>query len=903
MLKAVRAACWLLYGCLFLSCSNTGIKKPAGEPARAPEENRFTKTVLAEALKEPMELAVADNGEVYWVERYGDVNWYDPATGQYARMGRVDVFSGNNDGLLGLALDPAFLSNHFLYLFYSPAGDVPRQHIARFTLKNNQLDRASEKVLLVIPTQREQCCHSGGSLAFGPNGNLYISVGDNTSPWEQEGYAPLDERPGRQFYDAQGTAANSQDLRGKILRIRPRADGSYTIPDGNLFPQDGRQGRPEIYAMGVRNPFRISIDPKTAFLYFGDIGPDANVSSEKGPMGQDEINGVREAGNYGWPYFVGDNQAYPMLDFATGTPGKAQNPAAPLNRSPHNTGLQKLPPARKALIWYAAEESKRFPDMGKGGRSAMAGPVYRYDSLSASEGRFPAYYDRKLFIFDWMRDWIKVVTLDENGDYASMEPLLPGTEFSSPVDLQFGKDGALYVLEYGEGWYSNNQDARLSRITFNQGNRPPVAKASASVTAGPTPLTVRFSSQGTRDFDGDTLRYQWRFHSVGPPAVSTEANPTFTFRTPGLYASTLTVTDPSGGKSEARVEIIVGNTPPRVDVEVAGNRMFFWDRVPVAYQVNVNDAEDGSLKAGRIKPGEVRVFVDYSTSNENLSPLLTSHQPAVVHPGKVLIEGSDCKGCHLPEGSSIGPSYQQVARRYQGDAQATDRLAQKIIHGGGGAWKKNFVMISHPQLTKKAATEMVRYILSLADEGKQAERVGVKGQFVPSLPPHRTTEGFYRISASYTDKGGEKGNPLTREASVVLKSPRIQAENYGSVNRMKVMGQPEDGDNRYLGNTQNHSYAIYPTIDLTDIGLVTCRVATATPGVSLEFRLDSARGELIGTAEIPPTGSRMDWKEMAISLKASSGVHDLHVTVKSQNNSTKDALHLDWIYLHKKKSI
>jgi cytochrome c len=898
-----RAGCWAF--CLFclFSCSTTEKSKPVGQLAKAPEENRFTKTVLVEDLKEPMELAVADNGEVYWAERYGNVHRYDPTTGQAAQIGKVEVFSGNNDGLLGITLDPAFLTNQFLYLFYSPAGDVPRQHISRFTLKNGQMDPASEKVLLSIPTQRELCCHSGGSLAFGPNGDLYISAGDNTNPWEQEGYAPLDERPGKQFLDAQGTAANTQDLRGKILRIRPQADGSYTIPAGNLFSKDGKEGRPEIYVMGTRNPFRISIDQPTGYLYFSDIGPDANVSSEKGPMAHEEINLAREPGNYGWPYFVGDNKAYPMRDFATNVMGKPQDPAAPVNESPNNTGAQKLPPARKAMIWYGAEESEAFPEMGKGGRSAMAGPVYHYDSLLNSEGKFPAYYDKRLFIYDWMRDWVKVVTLDENGGYSSMAPFLPGTVFSSPMDMEFGKDGTLYILEYGEGWYSNNKDAKLSRITFNKGNRPPIAKADASVTAGKVPLTVQFTSDGTLDYDGDSLRYQWRFDSAATQATSTEPNPSFTFAEPGMYPCTLTVSDPSGEKSEARVEVIVGNTPPQIAVEIKGNGQFYWEKVPIPYEVKLTDPEDGSLQAGSIPSDAVKVFADYSTSNDNLSPLLTSHQSAVSHPGKVLIDGSDCKGCHLLNGPSIGPSYQEVAQKYRNDPHATDRLSNKIIKGGGGVWKKNFVMISHPQLTQKAATEMVRYILSLGEEGKQAKRVGVKGEVVPVLPTRQSNEGFYRISASYTDKGGEKVGPLTREAAIVLKSPRIQAESYHSANRMKVIGELEDGNGRYLGNIQNNSNALFKAIDLTDIASVTSRMATATSGVSLEFRLDSSKGELLGTVELTPTGSLSEWKEVAVPLKATTGVHDLHLTVKCKNGSEKNVLNLDWLFFNRKAAM
>ena len=108
----------------------------------------------------------------------------------------------------------------------------------------------SEQVIIEIPTQREECCHAAGSLEFGPNGNLFISTGDNTSPRESDGFSPSDEREGRGPFDAQKYSSNTNDLRGKILRIKPTADG-YEIPKGNLFAADGSEGRPEIYVWAV----------------------------------------------------------------------------------------------------------------------------------------------------------------------------------------------------------------------------------------------------------------------------------------------------------------------------------------------------------------------------------------------------------------------------------------------------------------------------------------------------------------------------------------------------------------------------------------------------------------------------------------------------------------------------
>ncbi len=866
-----------------------------------PEENRFTRTVLAADLREPMELAITSKGQVYWVERYGSLHRYDPVTGRAAPVAKLNVFAGNNDGLLGIVLDPAFDVNGHLYLYYSPAGTTPQQHVSRFTLRNGALDLLTEKILLRIPTQRDECCHSAGSLAFGPGGDLYIAVGDNTNPSQQDGYAPVDERPARTAFDAQRTSANTNDYRGKILRIHPEPDGTYTVPDGNLFPRDGSTGKPEIYVMGARNPFRISVDPRTGYLYFGDIGPDANAPGPKGPAAYDEFNVARRPGNYGWPYFVGDNKPYPKVDFATGAVGPYPNPEAPENHSPNNTGQKVLPPAQKPFIWYTHAESETFPGLGTGGRSALAGPVYRYQPGLASETKFPAYYDGCLFLFEWMRDWIKVARLDADGNMTALEPFMPATEFSSPVDMAFGPDGSLYVLEYGAGWYSNNRDARLSCITYNPGNRPPVAKAAVSVTAGKAPLTVQFSSSGTLDYDGDSLTYRWQFGAGSTPGdISDEPNPAFTFSKNGVHPCRLTVTDAGGKKAEAAVEVVVGNTPPRVSIELAGNRSFFWDGHPVPYQVRVEDAEDGSLTSGGIKAAGVRVLLAYAAGGDNLSPVLTAQSREVAHPGKLLIDGSDCKSCHQPDGPSVGPSYRQVALKYKDQPHAVDRLADKVIRGGGGVWTQKFTMVAHPQLSPKAAAQMVNYILSLDAEGQKPQQLGVRGSFRPSRPDVKATTGFYRLSAAYTDKGGTGVKTLRDSAVLVLRYPLVQAETYDVAHRVKAFGEIEDGDARYVGNIRHGSHAVYRGIDLTDVGGITYGYATTTPGVTLEVRLDSTRGEVVSAMDITPTATATDWQKVTAPLKTVRGTHDLYLIFKCKNPDEKDIVRLDWLFFERR---
>jgi glucose/arabinose dehydrogenase/type 1 glutamine amidotransferase len=446
-----------------------GIRFAAGDvpaDAGATVWSNFNTVVLDDGTLDPMQLDVAADGRVFFVERAGAVKVWEPATSSSRLVGQIPVVTTGEDGLLGIVLDPNFATNHWLYVFYS-AVEETAQHISRFTLVNGQLAMASERVLLRVPLQRTNNIHSGGALGFGPEGNLFIALGDNTNPFESNGYAPIDERPGRSDWDAQKSSSNADDLRGKILRIKPQPDGTYAIPEGNLFPADGSQGRPEIYVMGNRNPFRFTVDSETGWLYWGEVGPDAFAGHPlRGPAGHDEWNQARAAGNFGWPYFVADNKPYIDFDFATGQSGQPFNPAAPQNDSPNNTGALNLPPAQPAWIWYPYSFSLEFPELGIGGRTAMAGPVYHFEANDASQRKLPAYYDDTLFIYEWSRNWIMEVKLDAAGNVLKINPFLPNMAFQRPMDMKIGPDGAIYLLEWGTNFGGGNTDSRLIRIDY-----------------------------------------------------------------------------------------------------------------------------------------------------------------------------------------------------------------------------------------------------------------------------------------------------------------------------------------------------------------------------------------------------------------------------------------------------
>ena len=211
-----------------------------------------------------------------------------------------DFQSGGEQGLLGLAFDPAFADNGYFYLNYS-AKSPRRTVIARFKVRDAAslaVDTGSEQVLLNI--DQDFANHNGGMLAFGPDGYLYIGMGDGGSAG-----------------DPRGRAQDGQSLLGKMLRIdgdgRPAADNPFVDRPGY---------RAEIWALGLRNPWRFSFDRQTGALWAGDVGQDR----------WEEVNLIRRAGNYGWNRFEG---LHPYKPDAS-APSIA--PEAPLHLYGHDQG-------------------------------------------------------------------------------------------------------------------------------------------------------------------------------------------------------------------------------------------------------------------------------------------------------------------------------------------------------------------------------------------------------------------------------------------------------------------------------------------------------------------------------------------------------------------------------------
>jgi glucose/arabinose dehydrogenase/type 1 glutamine amidotransferase len=445
---------------------------------------------IFEPANEPIELVATPGGRVVYIERagvnagrpddQGVVTVVDPGTGEGTVALELSVYLAEDtmgypreSGLLGLTLDPDFEDNRWLYLYYTTeTGDGVVNRVSRFTLNGDSIDPGSETVVIDIPVFGLN--HQAGALTFDTQGNLYIGSGDDTTPFESDGYTPIDELKTPDTFDSQRTAGNTNDLRGSVLRITPQDDGGYTVPAGNLFTEENGYGdvddskvKKEIWAMGMRNPFTVKVDPKTDVAYAGDYGPDSGSwDPERGPLGQTEWKRLDEPGFYGWPYFKGDNIPYRHYDFETGESGRFFDPENPINDSINNTGLEELPQAKGPMItnpytwaglldnppeWdeympYNSVDEVPFPQVTGG--APNQGPIYRHRDAFSTTSALHSSYDGKIFMIEYGGNWIKYATLDDDGDLLEVDPLLPNETFGSPIDMTVGPRGALYLLEF-----------------------------------------------------------------------------------------------------------------------------------------------------------------------------------------------------------------------------------------------------------------------------------------------------------------------------------------------------------------------------------------------------------------------------------------------------------------------
>ncbi|MBK9017507.1 MAG: carbohydrate-binding protein [Saprospiraceae bacterium] len=493
-----------------------------------------------------------------------------------------------------------------------------------------------------------------------------------------------------------------------------------------------------------------------------------------------------------------------------------------------------------------------------------------------------------------MRGWIMVVTMDKDGNYQSMEPFMGSYKFSNPIDMEFSKDGDLYVLEYGTGWFTGNPDARLVRIEYTAGNRNPQVKVAADKTQGAVPFAAKFTSKGTIDYDKDDLKYKWNVISPEGKSLQTFNTPDmdFTFDKPGVYKVELTVSDGKGGESVSTTEIQAGNEPPQLEFAITkGNSGFFFPGQSFDYQVTVNDKEDGSTESSGISPEAVSVTIDYLPEGFDKALIAQGHKFAdnlATSLGKTLMEKSDCKSCHTLDKKSIGPTYTDISKKYATDPKAPAYLTKKIKEGGGGVWGE-VMMAAHPSLPDKDVAEMVKYILSLTQ--KPANSLPLKGSYTTAIPKGQSDQGVFILRAAYTDMGANGIPGIRSEKVMVLRNASLSAaaaDENADMMIMKIPGQ----EVKIAIAQKDGAWLSFEQVDLSGMAAVTF-IANAPgnygmTGGTVEVRLGSPTGELIGTSSpITPAEMKMDAppSEMKPSiavapLKPTPGKQDVYFVCK-----------------------
>ncbi len=514
----------------------------------------FQNELLISGLIEPIAMETLPDGRMLILQKGGGIKLVDPrlsipTVSDYLTI--TNINAGSERGLLDIALDPDFAVNNQFYVYYSDSNR--RFRISRFTHEGSTANIASEQVIWQQPEISGNAAHHGGGLDFGPDGKLYLSVGE-------------------QFDEA--AAQDLTTTKGKILRINK--DG--TVPQDNPFVDGPGGNLDEIWAYGLRNPWRAVWDIPTNRLFISDVGGNDERARE-------EINIAQAGGNHGWD--ANETQGI------TGIPGLVD----PILAYDHSL---------------------------TGSGAATGGLVYR-------DNYYPSQFNGAYFFGDYAQRWIRYLTFDQNGNVIDAEPETPDTieafnfvqNAGRVVAFAVGTEGALYYLDI----YQNPTAlGALRRITFAGGgdNQSPIInQASASQSSGIGPLTVQFTSSAS-DPEGDTLTYLWDF---GNGTQATGASVEYTFETNGLYNVSLVVSDGTNSTLLAEPLTITVGTPPSASIlsPIGGN--FFKAGDVITLEATGTDP-DGVLTASNFE-WEVR-FIHNDHFHPELSGVTGTNQTFTV---------------------------------------------------------------------------------------------------------------------------------------------------------------------------------------------------------------------------------------------------------------------------------
>jgi glucose/arabinose dehydrogenase len=570
---------------------------PASATSRMqPVDERFQDQPVLENLDSPMAVRFAPppDGRIFVAEKSGRILAFDDeddATPVVTADLSQDVHDFWDRGMLGLALDPAFATNGRIYVLYtrdaviggsSPrwgdgcpnppgataAGCVVSGVLARITV--NELGVASELTTLIEDEWCQQFpSHSVGTVAFGPDGMLYVGAGEGANFYQRDwGQLPATgELPPNPCGDppGEGGSLRSQDVRtpadptglsGAILRLNPNTGAAAP---GNPFA-GGDAGASRLIAYGLRNPFRWAFRPGTSEIWLGDVGQST----------WEELDVITDAGddvaeNFGWPCYEG-------AQHVTAWDGHAL--CADLEPG------DVTPPAFTYEHW----------------KQVTPGDGCRWDRGGSISGiAFPSGYggDRagNLFFADYSGVCIFAMGPGADGrpDPSKLSLFARGDGTGGPVELQDGPGGDLYYTYYDP---QHPADGSVHRIRYTPGNRAPEPEVAATPSEGAAPLDVAFSAAGTTDPDGDALEYAWDLDGDGDFDDATGLEASRTYSDPGSVRVGLLVTDALGATADAHVTVTAGNTAPRPAIASPANGASWSVGQPIEFSGSAADDQE-----------------------------------------------------------------------------------------------------------------------------------------------------------------------------------------------------------------------------------------------------------------------------------------------------------------------
>jgi len=501
----------------------------------------------------PVAIAFLPDGRMFVAEKRGRV--YEVQNGVVSPTplwaGENEVLNIDDRGLLGLAVDPRYFLNHYIYLLYTVDPDsngvddaVPSfGRLTRYQVgfaDSAHVDPSSRTILMGVdwphgsPTGSPS--HTIGALRFGADGTLLVSEGDGA---EFTGVDAGGQNPG--LFGAGKTDPSENigayraqfigSLAGKILRLDPT--NGHGLPSNPFWDGNASSVRSRIWAYGLRNPYRFTVRPSTGSanpalgnpgtLYVGDVGWNS----------YEELNIVKGPGyNFGWPCREGNKDQPDYL---------GQNAPQPSHCKCDSTLTFHNPSPRREpdLTWHHQWDVLSVPQ-GIVGNCSVSGAFY-------TSTHYPPEYQGKLFFCDFGQNWIRTLSADASDSWSNVQSF--ATDVDGPVDMAANPvNGDLYYVSI----YTN--EVRRIRFDGDPSNHWPVAVAAGTPLTGQAPLTVTFSSTGTYDPDNDPLTLGWSF---GDGYGSTQASPQHTYANPGNYRAILSADDGRGAVGRDTVYLTV----------------------------------------------------------------------------------------------------------------------------------------------------------------------------------------------------------------------------------------------------------------------------------------------------------------------------------------------------------